>query len=34
MKRGEINLVLENFDEAVRDYESAKDIDPSKFLEN
>lgn len=30
MKRGEVNLTLENFDEAVRDFEAAREIDPSK----
>ena len=29
IKRSEVNLSLEHFDEAVRDLEEAKDIDPS-----
>jgi len=30
VKRGEINLVLENYEEAVRDYERAKQLDPTQ----
>lgn len=31
VKRGEINLELENYEEAVRDFEKAKTISPSEF---
>lgn len=31
VKRGEINLAEENYDEAVRDFTQAKDIDPNGF---
>ena len=31
MKRSEINITLKNFEEAVRDVEKAKEIDPCKF---
>lgn len=29
LKRGELNLSLENFEEAVRDFERVKQLDPS-----
>jgi len=29
MKRGELNLHMENFEEAVRDFERVKQLDPS-----
>ena len=31
VKRGEINLELENYEEAVRDFEKAKSISPGEF---
>lgn len=30
-KRGEVNLILKNFDDAIRDFQSAQNIDPEKF---
>ena len=30
-KRGEINLKLKNFNEAIRDFQGAQDLDPQKF---